>query len=312
MNSPLGAALSRSRHRHPAPSPRPWPTYCNTPDIKGNLPSVTYLCVARRHVDASVDDSWLSVRRDGVDHVRDRRRHARSATAERRASPARCRTPDPRRPVPAWSRRRRWRRPPAPPPAWRRWFRPPCRPAALLRPQAEPCGVYATAEPSSDRMRTSGACHVDVTTNLRVDWATEAVTSWTLWVLKHLLSGNKMYETITEDLISDSTTRHHTVHSKTTTFALVFSALHGMPARTSDEKGVCLSVRLSNACIVTKRKKDMSGFLNHTKYHLAYSFLRRRMVGGGRPLLPEILGQPVPVGPKSPILNRYSLVALQP
>jgi len=34
------------------------------------------------------------------------------------------------------------------------------------------------------------------------------------------------------------------------------------------------------------------------------SFLRRRMVGGGRPLLPEILGQPAHVGAKSPILNR--------
>jgi len=28
------------------------------------------------------------------------------------------------------------------------------------------------------------------------------------------------------------------------------------------------------------------------------------MVGGGRPLLPEILGQPAPVGAKSPIFNR--------
>jgi len=38
------------------------------------------------------------------------------------------------------------------------------------------------------------------------------------------------------------------------------------------------------------------------------------MVGGtwGRPILPEILGQPVPIGAKSPILNRYSLVAPQP
>ena len=34
------------------------------------------------------------------------------------------------------------------------------------------------------------------------------------------------------------------------------------------------------------------------------SFLRRRMVGGGRPLLPEILGQPTRVGAKSPILNQ--------
>jgi len=28
------------------------------------------------------------------------------------------------------------------------------------------------------------------------------------------------------------------------------------------------------------------------------------MVGGGRPLLPEILGQPAPVGVKSPIFNQ--------
>ena len=36
------------------------------------------------------------------------------------------------------------------------------------------------------------------------------------------------------------------------------------------------------------------------------------MVGGGDPNVPEILGQPVPVGAKSPILNQYSLVAPQP
>jgi len=36
-----------------------------------------------------------------------------------------------------------------------------------------------------------------------------------------------------------------------------------------------------------------------------------RTVGGGRPLLPEILGKPAPVGEKSLILNRYSLVAPQ-
>jgi len=34
------------------------------------------------------------------------------------------------------------------------------------------------------------------------------------------------------------------------------------------------------------------------------------MVGGrGQPLLLEMLGQPAPVGAKSPVLNRYSLVA---
>jgi len=36
----------------------------------------------------------------------------------------------------------------------------------------------------------------------------------------------------------------------------------------------------------------------------------QRMDGGGRPLLPEILHQLAPVGAKSPIFNRYSLVVL--
>jgi len=36
------------------------------------------------------------------------------------------------------------------------------------------------------------------------------------------------------------------------------------------------------------------------------------MVGGGRPLLSEILGQLAPVGAKSPIFDRYSPVAPQP
>jgi len=36
------------------------------------------------------------------------------------------------------------------------------------------------------------------------------------------------------------------------------------------------------------------------------------MVGGGRPLLPEILGQPAPIVAKSPIVNLFSLLAPQP
>ena len=35
------------------------------------------------------------------------------------------------------------------------------------------------------------------------------------------------------------------------------------------------------------------------------------MVGGGQPLLPEILGQLTPIGAKSPILKQYLLVAPQ-
>ena len=49
----------------------------------------------------------------------------------------------------------------------------------------------------------------------------------------------------------------------------IFTALHGMQTRYSDEKAVrpsvCLSVCLSNACIVTKRKKDLTTFLHHTE-----------------------------------------------
>jgi len=37
----------------------------------------------------------------------------------------------------------------------------------------------------------------------------------------------------------------------------------------SDENSACLSVRLSNACIVTKWKKGLSRFLYNTKDNLA-------------------------------------------
>jgi len=55
--------------------------------------------------------------------------------------------------------------------------------------------------------------------------------------------------------------------------------------------------------IVTKRKKDMLRFLYHTKDHLSY-LSEKKNGWWGRPLLSEILGQPTPVGVKSPILNR--------
>jgi len=57
----------------------------------------------------------------------------------------------------------------------------------------------------------------------------------------------------------------------------IFTTLHGMQTQSSDENSVCLSVRpsvrlsvrLSHACIVTKRKKNLSRFLHHTKDNLA-------------------------------------------
>jgi len=66
-----------------------------------------------------------------------------------------------------------------------------------------------------------------------------------------------------------------------------------------------LSVCLSNAWIVTKRKKFVPTFLYHMKDR---SLVRRRMVGGRRPLLPAILGQTDSIGAKMSIFNRYSLI----
>jgi len=90
----------------------------------------------------------------------------------------------------------------------------------------------------------------------------------------------------------------------------LFTALHVMQTRYSDENSiptsVCLSVRLSvclsHAWIMTKRKKDLSRFLYHTKDNLA-QFTEKKNGWWGRPLLPDILGQRVPVGAKSPILK---------
>jgi len=64
-------------------------------------------------------------------------------------------------------------------------------------------------------------------------------------------------------------------------FLIIFTVLHGMQTRSSDENSVCPSVCLSNVCIVTKRKKELSRFLYHTKDEL--SFLRRMVDGGSDP-----------------------------
>ena len=50
-----------------------------------------------------------------------------------------------------------------------------------------------------------------------------------------------------------------------------------MQMRYSDEKAVRPSVRLSDACIVTRWKKDLSRFLYYTKDHLA-QFSERKNV----------------------------------
>jgi len=88
------------------------------------------------------------------------------------------------------------------------------------------------------------------------------------------------------------------------------TALHGTQTRSSDS--VRPSVRPyicpSNACTVTKRKKICPDFtIRKIIYH---SFLRR-MVARDDPFYLKILSQPAPIGAKSPIMNRYSLVAPQ-
>ena len=62
------------------------------------------------------------------------------------------------------------------------------------------------------------------------------------------------------------------------------------------------SVCPSNAWIVTKRRKVSLDF--YTMQKIIYSSFLEKEWLVGRPLLPEILGQPAPIGAKSPILNQ--------
>ena len=74
---------------------------------------------------------------------------------------------------------------------------------------------------------------------------------------------------------------------------------------------VGLTFRLSAVWNVTERKQLVPTFLHHTKDHSSY-FADKKNGWWGRPLLAEILRQTDPVGAKTPIFNRYSLVAPQP
>ena len=80
----------------------------------------------------------------------------------------------------------------------------------------------------------------------------------------------------------------------------VFTALHGMQTRSYDENSVrpsvCPSVRLSvRPSVCQTRALWQNGRKLCLDFYIIWkniypSFLRRRTVGGGRPLLPEILG----------------------
>ena len=101
-------------------------------------------------------------------------------------------------------------------------------------------------------------------------------------------------------------------------YSLIFTALHGMQTRSSDENSyhpsVCPSIcpSVCHTRVLWQNGRKICPDLYIIRKNIYPSFLRRRMVGGGRPLLPEILGQPTPIRAKSPFFNRYSLVALQP
>ena len=94
----------------------------------------------------------------------------------------------------------------------------------------------------------------------------------------------------------------------------VFTALHVMQTRYSEENSVRPSVRPSvcHTRVLWQNGRKICADLYTIRKNIYPSFLTRRMVGGGRPLLREILGQPTPVGAKSPTFNRYSPVAPQP
>ena len=65
-------------------------------------------------------------------------------------------------------------------------------------------------------------------------------------------------------------------------------------------KKVCYKVSLCENC----QRQSCKTFVGLT--------IRAKIIGGGRPLLPEILGQTDRVGAKSPIFDLFSLVAIQP
>ena len=109
------------------------------------------------------------------------------------------------------------------------------------------------------------------------------------------------------DIITNHITIHRLFWTNATYFA-IFTALHGMQTRSSDENSVRPSVCQTRALWQNGRKLCLDFYLIWKNSYP--SFLIKRMVRGGRPLVPEILGQPARVGAKSPIFDLFSLVAL--
>jgi len=89
-----------------------------------------------------------------------------------------------------------------------------------------------------------------------------------------------------------------------------------MPAPTNDEKGVCLSVRLS-VCRPMSVKRVHCGKTEERCVHKSRKAfigltIRAKMIGGGRPLLRENLAHTEPLTFKTPIFDLFSPLAPQP
>ena len=89
----------------------------------------------------------------------------------------------------------------------------------------------------------------------------------------------------------------------------IFTALHIMQTRYSEENSVrpsvCLSVCPSVTRVIPDKTEERSVqiFIPYERIFILV-FWEEEWLVGGRPLLREILGQPTPVGTKSPIFNQ--------
>ena len=73
-----------------------------------------------------------------------------------------------------------------------------------------------------------------------------------------------------------------------------------MQTRYSEEN----SVRPSVTRVIPDKTGEICPDFYTIRKNIYLTFLRRKIVGGGRPLLGEILGQPTPIRAKSPIFNQ--------
>ena len=79
-----------------------------------------------------------------------------------------------------------------------------------------------------------------------------------------------------------------------------------MQTRYSEENSVRLSVcpSVRHTRDPWQNGREICPDFYTVRKNIYLTFLRRRMVGGERPLLGEILGQPTPIRAKSPIFNQ--------